>query len=199
MNIKMIHRKETLVITAVSIIHEKGFQGLSTREVAAREGISEATIFKHFKTKNDLLLAVLEHFFQFDEVLLESAYHKEMTPKERLLHVLQGLVTYYENYPEITAILQSYGSLIHEEDLKEKVLEIFSKRTRTIQIFIDQGKEFGEIDSTVPSEILVDMILGAFDRIILRWRIQNYDFSLKECTLSTINQIFHSIAPVIRK
>lgn len=195
MTIKMIHRRETLVITAVSIIHEKGFQGLSTREVAAREGVSEATIFKHFKTKSDLLSAVLDHFSQFDEVLAEAAYNKEMPPRQRLMHVIEGVAAYYENYPELTAIIQCYGILIHEEDLKGKILDIFSKRAKTIKTLVDQGKDSGEIDPSLDSEILVDMILGTFERIILRWRIQDCNFPLKENILKTIALVLDSFAP----
>ena len=41
---------------------EKGSRGTTTREVADRAGVNEATLFRHFGTKGQLLSAMLEHF-----------------------------------------------------------------------------------------------------------------------------------------
>ena len=47
----ILHRKEQLILTAIEIIDEIGIQRLTTREIAKRQQISEATIFRHFKIK----------------------------------------------------------------------------------------------------------------------------------------------------
>jgi AcrR family transcriptional regulator len=41
---------------------DKGTRGTTTREVADRAGVNEATLFRHFGTKGQLLLAMLEHY-----------------------------------------------------------------------------------------------------------------------------------------
>lgn len=193
----MIHRKETLVITAIEIIHEKGFQGLSTREVAKREGISEAAIFKHFKTKNDLVLAVLDLYSQYDEALVESAVSKGLTPREMLFHIYEGFLNYYENYPEITAVNLAYGCIVYEKDLKEKINKIGVERAKIIRSIIQKAIEAGELASSTDSEILTDQIMGTAERIILKWRYHNFSFSLREYTLSALNCIFDANAPSI--
>ena len=52
-------RKASIIRAAASIFGEKGFSGTKTREIAARAGVSEALIFKHFPSKNDLYAAIL--------------------------------------------------------------------------------------------------------------------------------------------
>jgi AcrR family transcriptional regulator len=186
---KLIHRKETLIITAIQIIHENGFQGLSTREIARREGISESTIFKHFKSKNELVLAVLEHFSQYDQAMEESILLRDLSPMQRVLHLIDNYLIYYENYPEITAILQSYNNLLHETELRGKVQSISFSRAKAIKSLIDESIKVGEMDSAVNSESLADIILGTIQRIILKWRMKEFDFSLREYTLSSITMI----------
>lgn len=185
----MIHRKETLIITAISIINENGFQGLSTREVAKREGISESTIFKHFKSKNDFILAILEHFSQYDKAMMESTLVRDLTPKGMILHLIDTYLIYCENYPEITAILQSYNSLLHEAELKEEVLSISFSRARAVKSLIEKSIEAREIDPKVNSESLTDIILGTIQEIILKWRMMGFDFSLREYTLTAVSAI----------
>ncbi|MEK8127831.1 TetR/AcrR family transcriptional regulator [Paenibacillus filicis] len=43
---------------AIEIFSEKGYAATSTSEIAQRAGVAEGTIFRHYKTKKDLLLSI---------------------------------------------------------------------------------------------------------------------------------------------
>jgi AcrR family transcriptional regulator len=52
-------RKASIIRSAAALFGEKGFNGTKTREVAARAGVSEALIFRHFPSKEELYAAIL--------------------------------------------------------------------------------------------------------------------------------------------
>ena len=52
-------RKAGIIQAAASLFSEKGFNGTKTREIAAKAGVSEALIFRHFPSKEDLYAAIL--------------------------------------------------------------------------------------------------------------------------------------------
>ena len=52
-------RKAKIIRAAGSLFAEKGFSGTKTREIAVRARVSEALIFKHFPSKEDLYAAIL--------------------------------------------------------------------------------------------------------------------------------------------
>lgn len=52
-------RKAKIIQSAASLFAKKGFSGTKTREIAHRAGVSEALIFKHFPSKEDLYAAIL--------------------------------------------------------------------------------------------------------------------------------------------
>ena len=52
-------RRASIILAAAALFGEKGFSGTKTREIAARAGVSEALIFKHFPSKEDLYAAIL--------------------------------------------------------------------------------------------------------------------------------------------
>jgi TetR/AcrR family transcriptional regulator len=54
-------RRRQLVETALDFFSRKGFSGTTTKEIAAAAGVTEALIFRHFPTKQDLYNAVLDH------------------------------------------------------------------------------------------------------------------------------------------
>jgi len=52
--------KRSAMLSALELFSKQGYDGTSTMAIAQRAGISQATIFKYFKTKDDLLQAILE-------------------------------------------------------------------------------------------------------------------------------------------
>ena len=52
--------RAALVTAAIDSLREAGFAGASAREIAARAGYSQALVFYHFGSVNDLLLAALD-------------------------------------------------------------------------------------------------------------------------------------------
>jgi Transcriptional regulator len=190
---ELIHRKDRFVITAIEILDELGIQGLSTREIARRQGVSEATLFRHFQNKNDLLVAVLDFFSQFDDDIIQSIKIKHFLPDEAIFYFVNSCTEYYENYPAITSILQSFDILNNVPELTEKVKSIFIKRADLLKQLVEEAKSIGEIPYDIDSENLACIISGFCREICLKWRLENYQFSLKEKTLSTLKMLLDAL------
>ena len=183
---KLLPTKEGLIIAAIEVISERGLQGLTTKEVAKRQGISESTIFKHYKTKSELLLAVLDHFSQFDQAIIESMEDKKHHPIEAIIYFVDSYVTYYANYPQITAIIHTYEGFLREPQLSKRIKDIFNNRINTMRLLIEEAKAHREFKADLDSEQLAGIIIGLERLISLKWRINNYNFSLRDQTLSAL-------------
>jgi AcrR family transcriptional regulator len=193
MNEVYLHRKETVVLTAIQIIDELGIQGLSTREIAAREGISEGTLFKHFKNKNEIIQCVLDNFSKFDFDIMESVKNKKLNFKDSIIYFSNSYVEYYNNYHEITSLVNAYEIFRWDLKLGERYKGILQARWNFLKELIDNGKKNEEILPEIESEDLADIIIGICDIITLKWRINHYIFPLKKRILSTINMVIDPI------
>jgi AcrR family transcriptional regulator len=54
-------RRCQLTRIAIKLFSRKGFRGTTTKEIALAAGVTEAIIFRHFPTKEDLYRAILDH------------------------------------------------------------------------------------------------------------------------------------------
>jgi TetR/AcrR family transcriptional regulator len=54
------NRRRQLIEVAIDLFSRKGFGGTTTKEIAAAAGVTEAVIFRHFATKQDLYQAILD-------------------------------------------------------------------------------------------------------------------------------------------
>lgn len=64
-----VQRKEAIARAVLPVVARKGFDGVTTRELAAVSGVSEALIFRHYPTKEQLcaeIYAYCSHSFELD-------------------------------------------------------------------------------------------------------------------------------------
>lgn len=54
-------RRRQIVNVAIRLFSERGFRGTTTKEIAQAAGVSEAIIFRHFATKDELYNAIIDH------------------------------------------------------------------------------------------------------------------------------------------
>ncbi|MFN0278080.1 MAG: TetR/AcrR family transcriptional regulator [Pyrinomonadaceae bacterium] len=54
-------RREQILQTAVNLFSQRGFKGTTTKEIARAAGVSEAMVFRHFATKDELYGAILDN------------------------------------------------------------------------------------------------------------------------------------------
>ncbi len=193
MILDILHRKEQLVLTAIDIIDDIGIQNLTTREIAKRQKISEATLFRHFKNKNELIIAVLDYVTQFDADILQSSKLKHQKPIDALIFMITSYVEYYENYPAITTVLQIFDVLLYEEDLAKKVKEIQASRTSMIRQMIEEAMEAGDLKKNLDSDMIAIMIIGFLREICLEWRVGGCTFPLKDKMRSTLTMMLQAL------
>lgn len=186
---RYIKRKDSIILTAIEIIDELGFQNLTTKEICRRQEFSEGSLYKHFRSKDEIILGVLDFYFMFDEEIGQSIEMKKLSSKESIAYYITRFAEYYENYPAMTAILNSYEFFRNEAGLASKVIEIYEFRTKLIVNFIEEGIKTGQFLPNIDSESLSDIILGSYRAIILKWRMRQFNFNLKERLISTIDMI----------
>lgn len=56
---KQTEKQKKILAAAIEMFSDKGYSATSTSEIAQMAGVAEGTIFRHYKTKKDLLLAII--------------------------------------------------------------------------------------------------------------------------------------------
>ncbi|MCG2811292.1 MAG: TetR/AcrR family transcriptional regulator [Candidatus Aminicenantes bacterium] len=170
-------RQKHIIEQAIKIIHENGYSSLSIRELARKEKISEAAIYRHFLNKEDILLGILTLFSGFDKQLNQeiAMIHN---PLEKLSHFMLFHFRYLEKHIEMTSVIFSEDIFKQSEILKKKMQAIIQNRKKAL-FDIVKAMNPENCKSEIDVEEFVVIILGYIRLIVLEWRLSNYAFSLK--------------------
>lgn len=68
--------KEKIMNVSIDLFSQFGYDGVSVRQIASRVGIRESSIYNHFKSKEEILKAIMEYYIEemtSDEIPMEQA------------------------------------------------------------------------------------------------------------------------------
>ena len=89
-------RKEHLIQTALELFYRDGFNSTGIDKVLKESGVAKMTLYKHFRSKDDLIMAALqERDRQFREWFLQELDRGGETPRERLLAAFDALELWF--------------------------------------------------------------------------------------------------------
>lgn len=122
--------KRAAMSAAVELFSQQGYAGTSTMEIAKRAGISQATIFKYFKTKDDLLQGVLTPMIgnllpgYRDDFLSQVPTFPSL--REEIRYVIRNRFDFVEKNREVVLIFLT--ELMTNDKIREQFM-IFAKET----------------------------------------------------------------------
>ncbi|MFT7041116.1 MAG: AcrR family transcriptional regulator, partial [Paracoccaceae bacterium] len=89
-------KRDELVRKALAIFYRDGFHAAGMDLLAAETGISKTSMYKHFRTKEDLILAVLRlRDEEFRNWLFRRMERSADTPRARLLAMFDALAEWF--------------------------------------------------------------------------------------------------------
>ena len=103
--------RQLIIERADSLFYQRGFENTSFADIADELKISRGNFYYHFKTKDDILSAVIDHRAAKTQMMLEAWAAKGTTPVERLKCFAQMLI---DNRKEIQRFGCPVGTLCAE-------------------------------------------------------------------------------------
>ncbi len=153
-------RQKEIKKAILEIIAEQGLHALSTRNLAEKVGVSEGALFRHFKSKRDMMLAIMNDVQkELMEPLRQIAMQNTPAP-QRLFNFLCTHVSYLIAHRGITILLFSEAAHLNDEELKQQLHQILLLQKQYVSKIIQDGIVSGEWDPEVQVENVAILYMG---------------------------------------
>ena len=153
-------RQEQIKQAVLDIIYTDGLKNLSTRNLARQIGMSEGAIFRHFASKQDIILSIIKDVQQDFIGPLEVIAHSEEEPENRLKSLLCFTIQYLMENKGITMLMFSEASHNNDADLKQTLLQIFNSQKSLVSKIISDGIAQKIWNATVSVENIAMLYMG---------------------------------------
>lgn len=148
--------RRRILDATVELLAERGYTGTSTRQIAARAGVSEASIFKYYPSKDNLLMTIVTetideiYDYSMGEVVPEINRRFHDAPVEDAMRsaIAERLAFFEKNAKKIQVIYQE--TLVNpavRKYFKEKVWRRMDELTAS---YVERGIERGELRGIDP-------------------------------------------------
>lgn len=164
-------KKQAIVLATIELMSEKGYEGVATSEIAKRAGVAEGTIFRHFKTKKDLLHAIIAPTFTslIAPALIKSFKNQILTKEyvsfEAFVHavIMDRFNTMQKATPLLKILVQE---IMFDREMRKALEDLFYEHAfSSFEKIIVHFQEKGEIvllPTMTIFRILITNMLGYF-------------------------------------
>lgn len=153
-------RQEQIKQAVIDIISTDGLKNLSTRNLARQIGMSEGSIFRHFKSKKDIILSIFNDVQEnFIGELKRIAWSDE-EPSVRLFKYLGATIKYHIENKGTNMLLLSEAFYNNDPDLKKRLEQIFNDQKQFVTKIIMDGISVGIWDKNVKVENVALVYMG---------------------------------------
>lgn len=118
----MNEKDRQIIEVSMRLFASKGFSTTSIQEIATESGISKGAFYLHFKSKDDLLLAILQYHFE----MIEKAFSEHVTSahssREKFISQQMALYSHFLTHRDFLIMLTKEQAIPRNETIKQLLL-----------------------------------------------------------------------------
>jgi AcrR family transcriptional regulator len=161
---RLARTRAVVLDAATEVLSEQGTEGFTVDAVVARSGVAKTTIYRHWPTKDELLLAAMACFAR-----PESAPDTG-TLRGDLLELLGGLAYALADEQWSKSLPSMLERAEHHPQLAAQHLAIVQLKTAPLIAVVERGRDRGEIRADVDLDLVPALFCGPlfFRRLMMR-------------------------------
>jgi AcrR family transcriptional regulator len=172
-------RRKQIIETLRKLILKYGSEHVSVRRIAKEVGISEGAIYKHFKSKKEILSFLIDYI---EESLISDI--QNLKPGDNVLGHLEKVVRNHlssiEQRRGISFLVIAEIISLGDKRLNRKIFGVLSQYINRIREILAKGVEAGEIGRDISLDMAAMAFFSMAQGLATIWALSDYSFSVEQ-------------------
>ena len=171
-------RQQQIVSAMLDLLAERPVEAITTRQIAEAVGLTQPALFRHFRSRDEILQAVLTQTRGQIGALAQGVLSQPGGALQRLGALTQGILQHVEQHPGLPRLLfrdvaLDEAALTHRpiESLNATLRALVAELVRAGQ---REGSVRADVDAAVAARLLVALVQGS----VLQWQLLNRSHTL---------------------
>jgi len=184
-------RQQQIINAARDLIASGGIDALTVRGIASLVGVTEAAIYRHVASKEEVLLLLIQEVEQSLFQAISDATRSDRHALEQLEHMLELHVSYVELRQGISFVVIAEAAQFEEPRVRAAGRRLVEKYLALVSEIICQGVERDEIARTVSPGAAAMIFFGMIQAAVTRWLFDPSSHPLSE-NAASLWQLFRT-------
>lgn len=168
-------RRQQIIDVIRHIISSKGIEYVTISEIAMRIGTSKTAIYRHFKSKRDILSLLIDNI---EETLMEALDRAMVSdaPVQNLKNILLAHLIYSKERRETSFIVIMGAMQFSDSYIRKKISLLIQKYLQKIEKIHVSAVRLGLIKTDTDSKMSAIAFLGLIQSTVTVWSYKNINF-----------------------
>ncbi|WP_332634884.1 TetR/AcrR family transcriptional regulator [Halalkalibacter flavus] len=146
---ELTEKQKQIIIAAIESFSRKGYAATSTNEIAKKAGVAEGTIFRHYKTKKDLLLSIVTPVMSklIGPFIVKDLYKVIDQHYEKYEDFIKAMIInrrdfLIKNLPILKILVQEipFHPELREQFIEHVAKKVFERMTKLVEYYQEKGQ-----------------------------------------------------------
>ncbi|HEY69950.1 MAG TPA: TetR/AcrR family transcriptional regulator [Anaerolineae bacterium] len=186
-------RRNQIIAAAIAVFTRLGFHEARIEDIAKEAKLSKGALYWYFKSKDDIIAAIMDHFIGREIVELEEALKLQAPISEKLMKLNGMIVDEMQSMLDLMPILyEFYAAATRRKDVRKALLQYFRPTQQLLSRLIQQGLESGEFVPVDAEVVAVDFI-ALYEGLLLLAVLDPKTIDLKKMGAHGVNLMIEGL------
>jgi AcrR family transcriptional regulator len=186
-------RQQQIVDAARKLIVKYGSEHLTVRRIAKEVGISEAAIYRHFKSKKEILFFLADHIMTSLLEGIDRATINNVTSLDTIDKILKNHLSAIEQKQGMSFQVIAEIISLGDKKLNKKVSDDITSYIERLRLLLSDSVKLGLVREDIDLDAAATLLFGMIQGLVNIWALSNYKFNLAERYSSLWNVFRESV------
>ena len=161
-------RRVQILQALAGMLEQRGAERVTTSALAARLGVSEAALYRHFASKAQMFEGLIEFIEQSIFTLVNQIAEREAVHAVRLRKLVTLVLQFAEKNPGMTRVMAGDALVFENERLQERMNQFFDKLEASLKQTLREAASTSAatptVDAQVRASVIIAFMLGRLQR-----------------------------------
>jgi AcrR family transcriptional regulator len=164
-------RRSQIVQSTLALLADTPVERITTRQVAHELGISQPALFRHFRSRNEILEAVVAQTREELGHLAADVLGRKGAPLASLEALMLGLVDYVARNPGMPRLLFHDAGCGERASYHQPLEQLVSMQRSLVAGLVRQAQQSGEVSGDADPELAAKLLVASLQGLLLQWQL----------------------------
>ncbi len=172
-------RRKQIIDALRKLIIEYGSENVTVRRIAREIGVSQGAIYRHFKSKHEILDFLIDYIEE--NLIGDIEKNDTQTHTQEILEsILKNHISAIEQRKGVSFLVVAEIISLGDKRLNRKIYDVLNNYIDHIQNIISRGIQSKELKTGIDPRMAATTFFGIIQGLVSLWALSNYTFTLEE-------------------